>query len=206
MIVTIEKVIINLLTGFFAVILVVYPREFLKAHLVVLAGDATPKKLKRTSLNPFVHLDPIGTIAFILFDFGWSRPIPVVPMKNKTIRKILIFSSLIGSILGVGLFILYGIIAKEVDNEFIYVTFYKACKWSLTYAIFSLFPIPPLDGSKLLGAFLPDEYWDWYIKYEVYGILFLLGMLLIWILPMIMEPFVNFINHITDILIIGKGG
>ncbi|ABR31216.1 peptidase M50 [Thermosipho melanesiensis] len=197
----------NLMTGFFAVLLVVFPREVIKAYLVVLAGDETPRKLKRTSLNPFVHMDPIGTIAFILFDFGWARPVPVFPMKNKKIRKVLIFSSLIGPILGGGLFLAYGLIARtSFSHDIIFKVFYKACKWSLTYAIFSLFPVPPLDGSKILGAFLPDEYWDWYIKYEIYGILFLLGILLLWILPLIMQPFVYFIDSLTNLIILGKGG
>lgn len=203
---TFERIFINILTGFIAVIFVVYPRELIKAHLIVIAGDQTPRKLKRTSLNPFVHLDPIGTVSFILFDFGWSRPIPVVPMKTKKVRKMLVFSSIIGPVIGIGLFLIYGIIAKEINNSFIYSIFYKACKWSLTYSIFSLFPIPPLDGSRLLGAFLPEEYWDWYVKYEIYGILFLLGLLIIWILPMIMDPFVGFIDNITNYVIFGKGG
>ncbi|MBT1247479.1 MULTISPECIES: site-2 protease family protein [unclassified Thermosipho (in: thermotogales)] len=205
------KITINLIqylvTGFFAVILVIFPREVIKAYLIVLSGDNTPKKLKRTSLNPFVHLDPIGTVAFILFDFGWARPVPVFPMKNKNVRKILIFSSMIGPILGGFFFILYGLLAKSFfEYKIMYEVFYKACKWSLTYAIFSLLPVPPLDGSRLLGAFLPDDYWDWYIKYEIYGILFLLGILLLWILPLIMEPFVILINNLTNFIILGKGG
>jgi len=195
----------NIFLGFLAVILVVLPREYLKAFVITKLGDLTPKKLGRLSLNPFVHLDPIGTITFILFDFGWSRPVPTTLIKSKKSRKKLILVSIIGPIFGIILFVIYGIISKYLKDTYFYLIFYKATKWSLTYAIFSMFPIPPLDGSRFLGAFLPDEYIEWYLKYEVYGILFMLGLLIIWILPLIMSPFVNFIENLTNFIINGGG-
>ncbi|MDN5324898.1 MAG: hypothetical protein PWP02_608 [Thermosipho sp. (in: thermotogales)] len=195
----------NIFLGFLSVILVVLPREYLKAFVITKLGDLTPKKLGRLSLNPFVHLDPIGTITFILFDFGWSRPVPTTLIKSKKSRKKLILVSIIGPIFGIILFVIYGIISKYLKDTYFYLIFYKATKWSLTYAIFSMFPIPPLDGSRFLGAFLPDEYIEWYLKYEVYGILFMLGLLIIWILPLIMSPFVNFIENLTNFIINGGG-
>lgn len=202
---TLKEFLSNVITGFLAVILVVFPREYIKAYIITKSGDLTPKKLGRLSLNPFVHLDPIGTIAFILFDFGWSRPIPIIPMKSKKSRKTLLIVSIIGPIFGIIFFVIYGIITKNLSNYYLFQIFYKATKWSLTFAIFSLFPIPPLDGSKLLAALLPEEYIDWYLKYEIYGILFLLGLLLVWILPLVMSPFVSFIEKLTNFIINGGG-
>ena len=199
------KILVNVTTGFLAVILVVSPREYLKAYLITKLGDLTPKKLGRLSLNPFVHLDPIGTITFILFDFGWSRPVPTTLIKSQKSRKKLLFVSIIGPIFGIILFVIYGIISRYLKETYLYLIFYKATKWSLTYAIFSMFPIPPLDGSRFLGALLPDEYVQWYVKYEVYGILFMLGLLLVWILPLIMSPFVSFIENLTYFIINGGG-
>ncbi|QTA37338.1 site-2 protease family protein [Thermosipho ferrireducens] len=197
------KVFENLAIGFVAVILVVYPREYFKAYIITRFGDDTPKKLGRLSLNPLVHLDPIGTIAFIMFNFGWSRPVPVIPMRLKNPRKALLIISVFGPILGAITFIVYGIIAKRVENYYLFSTFYRAAKWSLTYALLSLFPIPPLDGSRILGVILPEKYIDWYIKYEVYGVLFLLGLLLLWVLPLIMSPFINVIESLTNFIIYG---
>lgn len=77
----------NILTGFLAVLIVAMPREYVKGIAAYRLGDPTPKQAGRLSLNPFVHLDPVGTISFILFEFGWSRPVPVRYWKLKTRRK-----------------------------------------------------------------------------------------------------------------------
>ncbi|SHH18901.1 Zn-dependent protease (includes SpoIVFB) [Thermosipho atlanticus DSM 15807] len=205
MLTNLREILVNLTTGFLAVILVILPREYVKAYTITKLGDQTPKKLGRLSLNPFVHLDPIGTISFILFNFGWSRPVPTIPLKSSKLKKSLLITSIIGPVFGIILFVIYGIITRNIDNRYLFLIFYKATKWSLTYAIFSMLPIPPLDGSRFLSAFLPGEYIEWYVKYEVYGILFMLALLFIWILPLVMSPFVAFIENLTNFIINGGG-
>ncbi|MEJ5228573.1 MAG: site-2 protease family protein [Pseudothermotoga sp.] len=188
-----------IITGFIAVILAVVPREYFKARVAVFFGDQTPAKVGRVSLNPFVHLDPIGTIAFVFLNFGWSRPVPVRPWNLRGRRKTLLFVSLLGPAIGALCFLAYGILARAIEDKqsYIFETLFKAAKFSLTYALFSLFPIPPLDGSRILGALLPEHYTEWYLKYEVYGVLFLLALLVLWIIPLVMSPFVNFIDKLT---------
>lgn len=191
----------QLFIGFLAVILTVVPREQLKAKLAVKLGDQTPLKAGRTSLNPFVHLDPIGTLAFIFLNFGWSRPVPVRPWNLRKGRKHFLLVSLIGPAVGMICFFIYGILARFTSNfNVIFELFSKAARYSLTYSLFSLFPIPPLDGSRVLGALLPENYTEWYLKYEVYGTLFLLALLFLWIMPLIMNPFVQFIERLTILL------
>ncbi len=196
---SLEQVLKLLLSGFIAVLLVVAPREYIKAYIAYRLGDPTPKKVGRISLNPFIHLDPIGTIAFILFDFGWSRPVPIRPWNLRKGRKSFLIVSLLGPITGIVSFICFGLIARFYnDHVFIFLILRKATKYSLTYTIFSLFPIPPLDGSRILGALLPSNYTEWYLKYEVYGTLFMLALLALWIIPMVMDPFVNFIEVLVS--------
>jgi Zn-dependent protease len=97
-------------------------------------------------------------------------------------------------------FLTYGILARFLNSsELTFETLSKAARFSLTYALFSLFPIPPLDGSRILGALLPESYTEWYLKYEVYGVLFMLALLFLWIMPLIMNPFVKFIEKLTII-------
>ncbi|MDI6863245.1 MAG: site-2 protease family protein, partial [Pseudothermotoga sp.] len=84
----------QIVTGFLAVVLTIVPREYFKARLAVRLGDQTPAKVGRTSLNPFVHLDPIGTLAFIFLNFGWSRPVPVRPWNLRKRRKHFLLVSL----------------------------------------------------------------------------------------------------------------
>uniref|UniRef100_A0A832IAH7 Site-2 protease family protein n=2 Tax=Pseudothermotoga TaxID=1643951 RepID=A0A832IAH7_9THEM len=190
----------QIVTGFLAVVLTIVPREYFKARLAVRLGDQTPAKVGRTSLNPFVHLDPIGTLAFIFLNFGWSRPVPVRPWNLRKRRKHFLLVSLTGPAIGMVCFLLYGVFARSLNNsELVFETLSKAARFSLTYALFSLFPIPPLDGSRILGALLPESYTEWYLKYEVYGVLFMLALLFLWIMPLIMNPFVKFIEKLTII-------
>ncbi|HBT38965.1 MAG: Peptidase M50 [Thermotoga sp. 50_1627] len=192
----------QIVTGFLAVVLTIVPREYFKAKLAVRLGDQTPAKVGRTSLNPFVHLDPIGTLAFIFLNFGWSRPVPVRPWNLRKRRRHFLLVSLAGPAIGMVCFLLYGVLARFLNSpELTFETLSKAAKFSLTYALFSLFPIPPLDGSRILGALLPEGYTEWYLKYEVYGVLFMLALLFLWVMPLIMDPFVHFIEKLTIILI-----
>ncbi len=190
---------LELLSGFIAVMILAIPREYLKAWIALFLGDDTPKKAGRFSWNPFVHMDPIGTTTFILFDFGWTRPIPLRPWRMRIGKKGLLLVSAAGPLLNLVEALVFATFAKKLQcGTFAFSVMYKSAKYSLTYAFFSLLPIPPLDGSKILGALLPDEYTEWYLKYEVYGVLFMLGILLLWILPLMMHPFVTFIDSIVN--------
>ena len=162
-------------------------------------GDETPKRAGRLSWNPFVHLDPVGTLTFIVFDFGWTRPMPVKYWRMKFRKWGLLLVSLVGPVVNLIEALVFSKLARDFKSDsFAFQTFYKSAKYSLTYAFFSFFPIPPLDGSRILGALLPEEYTDWYIKYEVYGILFMLALLVLWILPLMMSPFVSILNNILN--------
>lgn len=185
----------NILTGFLAVFIVATPREYIKGFVAYKLGDTTPKQAGRLSLNPFVHLDPLGTISFILFEFGWTRSVPIRYWKLKNKKKDLLKISLIGPAVSFILFFLCGLIASHLPEEdFWWFLMVKAAKYNLTYALFSLFPIPPLDGSRILASLLPDRYMEWLVKYEVYGVLFMIALLVLWIIPLVMNPFVRFID------------
>jgi len=192
----------DLIIGFTAVVMVAYPREFMKGLIAYKLGDPTPKEAGRLSLNPFIHLDPIGTTTFILFDFGWSRPVPVRFWRLRNGKKGLFLVSITGPMVNLFIFFIFGFAARYLEkNSITFEFFYKTAKYSLTYSLFSLFPIPPLDGSRILGSFLPSEYTEWYMKYEVYGILFLLALVLLWIMPLVMTPFVDFIDNFVNTIV-----
>ena len=192
----------DIIIGFAAVVMVAYPRELIKGLIAYKFGDSTPMEAGRLSLNPFIHLDPIGTTTFILFDFGWSRPVPVRFWRLKNGKKGLFLVSITGPMVNLLIFIIFGFSARYFkENSVIFDFFYKTAKYSLTYSLFSLFPIPPLDGSRILGSLLPSEYTEWYMKYEIYGILFLLALVFLWIMPLVMNPFVNFIDNFVNTIV-----
>ena len=146
-------------------------------------GDHTAKNQGRLTLNPFAHLDLFGTLALLLFGFGWAKPVPVNMYRFKNPKKGMAVTALAGPacnflLAGVFLF-LYGLLfyplytggaVAETILQLIYTTAYL----SLSLAVFNLIPIPPLDGSKVLFSFIPDESYFKLMRYERYGMILLL--------------------------------
>ena len=194
----------NLVYGIISYFLISWPREFIRCLLYSLTIEKRIKSdggkifpfLKK---SPFGYIDPIGIITFLFFDFGWTRP-PIIDYV-KMRRKRLFFFSMYGILASFILGITYGLIAKYSNSNIMFNLLYTSSKWSLTLGFVSLIPIPPLDGSRMLLAFLPNKSYEWYIKFNVYGILFLLGLLVLWILPMIMQPLVIVITKVTNFIV-----
>lgn len=154
-------------------------------------GDPTPKVQGRLSLNPLKHLDPLGTICLILFHVGWAKPVVVNPdyykHKKLGIALVSLAGPLINFILAFLAILILGIIIKVADynfvTSFIFVILNKFLQYfsiiNLGLGIFNLIPIPPLDGSKILGSFLSDKAFEIYMRIERYGFIILAGVLLL---------------------------
>lgn len=190
----------NAVLGFVVYLIISVPREYLRLLLLKLIFHKYETKtvfLKKT--NFFSYIDPIGLATFLFLDFGWTHT-PAIDY-TKLRGKYLFVYSLLGIISSLILFLTYGIISSLIDSAIIFKMFYMASKWSLTLALVSLFPIPPLDGSRMILSFLPSNYYEWYIKFSFYGILFMLGLIFFWILPMIMQPLIIFISIVTNFVV-----
>ncbi|MGE5279118.1 MAG: site-2 protease family protein [Deltaproteobacteria bacterium] len=161
------------------------------AHGVVALwfGDDTAKRAGRLSLNPLVHLDPIGTLALFLVGFGWARPVPVNYYRLQGSR--LAFSAV--ALAGVATNILIATLAI-----FLLQTLPGAGKTELGSALsvvatiniilgsFNLIPIPPLDGSRVVMALLPDELSRGFARLEPYGFFIIVFLLFTgWMYPAI---------------------
>ncbi len=166
------------------------------AHGLVsyMLGDPTPKRQGRLSLNPLKHLDPIGTLCLVFFHVGWAKPVMVNPEYYKHRRLGMALVALAGPlmnfILAIVSTILMGLVYKisyannlnVVIENIIYIlfNFFQALAIiNLGLGLFNLLPIPPLDGSKILGSFLKGNVYEQYMKYQRYGFLILTGILLL---------------------------
>lgn len=125
-------------------------------------GDHFAKDMGRLTLNPFKHLDPIGTIMLLFVGFGWAKPVPIVPANFKHGKASMIFVSLAGVICN----ILYAFLGMNILYFLIYViggTFLTTTVGSLvltffsyfisvniTLCVFNLIPLPPLDGYRVV--------------------------------------------------------
>ncbi len=173
------------LVGFLVAITV---HEFAHARAALAAGDETAKRMGRLSLNPIDHLDPLGTIMFILtaisgFGIAWGKPVPINPNNFNSPRwdtlKVSIWGPLSNIITACIITLLLRFMVIPLAPDFIELT--ELCiLFNLGLAFFNMLPVPPLDGSKVLSSLLPAESAR---KYESimgrYGMMIILAMLII---------------------------
>ena len=139
-------------------------------------GDPTAKYAGRLTLNPLKHLDPIGTLCMIFFHVGWANPVPIDPRYYRDRKKGIIYVSLAGpvtnfilaflSLLIEGLLMKFGSPHSAVIWILCQFCYYSAVV-NIGLALFNLIPIPPLDGSKILGE-LSCKVNAFYWKYQRY--------------------------------------
>ena len=164
----IVSAILFLLSGVFIVFCTLPIHETAHAYVAYKLGDNTAKYQGRLTLNPLSHIDPIGGLMILLFGFGWAKPVPVNMWKFKRPNRDMAITALAGPVSNILLAFLFmliynvllvtGVIAGystvAVGIHFFIV---QIISINLYLAVFNLLPIPPLDGSRLLNAFLPDR-------------------------------------------------
>lgn len=133
--------------------------EAAHALAAYLLGDETAKKNGRLSLNPLQHLDPWGTILFILVGFGWGKPVPVNPIYFKNPQRDQALTALAGPASNLLMAFIAGIFIPYFPQTIFLAMFYQI---NITLAVFNLLPFPPLDGSKIVGIFLNDNQFQRY--------------------------------------------
>lgn len=154
----------------------------LMAHLL---GDDTAKREGRLSLNPFAHLNPIGTVMIFLFGIGYANPVPINPRNFKNEKGGMALTAFAGPLANIlmGFVSVWGycILAKFAGNSAfgsaVAYFFLYATQINVMLAVFNLFPIPPLDGSKILAAVLPNKIYYKYMMYERYIMIALMILL-----------------------------
>ena len=143
-------------------------------------GDDTAKRAGRLTLNPLKHIDLAGLVMMAIFRFGWAKPVPVDMRNFKHPKRDMALTALAGPVSNVLLAyaaaVLLGFVVFLSDRFgsnvlftvlvqfFIYVEIISA-----GLAVFNVFPIPPLDGSKVLFALLSDRAYLKLMRYERYG-------------------------------------
>lgn len=150
-------------------------------------GDDTAKNAGRLTLNPLVHLDLIGTIMLFLIQLGWAKPVPVNPHNFRNPRTGMFWVALAGPASNLILAAVLGIFFRQMDAAAAEGAFLAYARIMLRYGIFinlilaffNLIPIPPLDGSKILFAFIPSQYDKFVFAFSRYGPYILLLIILV---------------------------
>jgi len=159
--------------------------EFAHGFAAYKMGDNTAKYQGRLSLNPFHHLDPIGTLCLFLFHFGWAKPVPINPYNFRNRRLGIIVVSLAGPMMNFLIALISAILLEFVSpfavesqlGEFLWSVLYYCVLLNVGLMCFNLIPIPPLDGSKVLLEFLPFRYRELFYQAERYATFILMALL-----------------------------
>jgi len=150
-------------------------------------GDPTAKRMGRFSLNPARHIDPIGGLMLLFAGFGWAKPVQVDSRYFENPKRDMALTALAGPIsnfilafLTAGLMV--GTLGWTLRGGILGIALFSFLQslviLNIGLGVFNLLPIPPLDGSKVLGAFLPDRmYWQ-LMRFERYGMFILLFLIM----------------------------
>lgn len=205
---TMTDVIIYILSALTVIFLTMPVHEFAHAYSAYKLGDNYQRYAGRLTLNPLAHIDYVGALAIILVGFGWAKPVQVNansfnnpktgmaitafagPVANLIVAFICLFLS--------NLFVFIAYTAQLVLFFYVYQFFWYIAYINISLAIFNLIPIPPLDGSKVLAAVLPDRLYYKVMQYEQYLYIILIIMIVVGVLDGPISIAVNFFLNLFD--------
>jgi len=189
--------------------------EFAHAWMANRLGDDTPRRLGRLTLDPMAHLDPIGSLMFVItqlsgFGLGWAKPVPFNPRNFDHPRRDMMLVAIAGPIsnllqvpfwlLGLWIFRIVGensgLIGADTSSysaaSIIYTILSLGVRVNVGLAAFNMFPFPPLDGHYILEGLGPPFITDFFNTVRPYGFFLVLLLSQAGIISMFMAPFIEF--------------
>ena len=196
------------------------------AHGLVakLLGDNTAWAMGRVTINPFVHIDPVGTIAMPLilyiatagnFLFGYAKPVPVDFSRLRNPKRDMIWVALAGPVANllqavVWAVVIYVLTANSAEERFFFEMAQAGLLTNLVMFAFNLFPVPPMDGGRILVGLLPLRLAIGYSRVERFGFFIVMGLVMLgivnalWMLPImtasmfsiqwLLQPLANYLQ------------
>ena len=204
-IISVEYFVVSLLSILFVIFCTMPVHEAAHAYIAHKLGDNTAKSFGRLTLNPIKHINYIGALLILLFKFGWAEPVPVNQWNLRKPKRDMALIAAAGPISNILMAIILMIIVNLIDfisgfygieitayNDIFYYSgasdltfkiFYyviiflsTAANINLYLAAFNLIPIPPLDGSRIIGAFLPDRIYYRLQTFERYTFIIVIAL------------------------------
>lgn len=157
------------------VILCILPlHELAHAWVANKLGDPTAKLEGRLTFNPLASVDPMGALALLLFGFGWAKPVPVDSRYFRKPKRDMAITALAGPVSNLLAAFVGAVLVAIMEafspyngfTNFVYNVLWYYVVVNISLAVFNLIPMPPLDGSRIVAAFLSDRVMYTYYRYQ----------------------------------------
>jgi len=222
--VSINEIVQTITTHALPVLLAITLHEAAHGLVAKLLGDNTAWAMGRVTINPFVHIDPVGTIAMPLilyiataghFLFGYAKPVPVDFSRLRNPKRDMIWVALAGPVANllqavVWAVFIYVLTANNTEERFFFEMAQAGLLTNLVMFAFNLFPVPPMDGGRILVGLLPLRLAIGYSRVERYGFFIVMGLVMLgivnalWMLPImtasmfsiqwLLQPLANYLQ------------
>jgi Zn-dependent protease len=222
--VSINEIVQTIATHALPVLLAITLHEAAHGLVSKLLGDNTAWAMGRVTINPFVHIDPVGTIAMPLilyiataghFLFGYAKPVPVDFSRLRSPKRDMIWVALAGPVANllqavVWAVVIYVLTANSAEERFFFEMAQAGLLTNLVMFAFNLFPVPPMDGGRILVGLLPLRLAIGYSRVERYGFFIVMGLVMLgivnalWMLPImtasmfsiqwLLQPLANYLQ------------
>ena len=208
-----EALAIKIVISAIPILLAITVHEASHGYAAKYFGDLTAERMGRISLNPFKHIDPVGTIllpALTLFFggvlFGWAKPVPVNFANLRNPKKDMFWVAAAGPASNLVMAILWSLLLGVIKYElsrgvyspsfpFLLQMCFVGVTINVVLMVLNLLPMPPLDGGRIAVSLLPNNLAFKLAQVEKYGFAILIALMFTGVLNKIIGPFINFFQQ-----------
>lgn len=209
-----EALILKIVISAIPIILAITVHEASHGYAAKYFGDLTAERMGRISLNPFRHIDLVGTILLPALTllvggilFGWAKPVPVNFGNLRNPKKDMLWVAAAGPasnlVMAIAWGILLGFVKRGLDagelptTAYLFIDMaYVGITINIVLMVLNLLPMPPLDGGRIAVSLLPNNLAYQLSRVEQYGFIILIALMFMGVLGKILSPFIEFFQQI----------